>query len=189
MALLPVNLYILPFYAELGIPLYAMSVIIFAARLSDAITDPLMGVLCDRTKTPWGRRKPWILIGTPLLMLALYKLFLPPAAPLFGISRPGLSRSTWLTRLSRCLTTRGALRCRVTTSNERTSAAVESNFTSQVMSLLICFHSSQRSSFIWRLPRVTSIKWQPNSPASSSALWRCGRATLTSFSVGSTPSS
>ena len=81
MALLPVNLYILPFYAELGIPLYAMSVIIFAARLSDAITDPLMGVLCDRTKTPWGRRKPWILIGTPLLMLALYKLFLPPAAP------------------------------------------------------------------------------------------------------------
>ena len=57
-----------------------MSVIIFAARLSDAITDPLMGVLCDRTKTPWGRRKPWILIGTPLLMLALYKLFLPPAA-------------------------------------------------------------------------------------------------------------
>ena len=189
MALLPVNLYILPFYAELGIPLYAMSVIIFAARLSDAITDPLMGVLCDRTKTPWGRRKPWILIGTPLLMLALYKLFLPPAAPLFGISRPGLSRSTWLTRLSRCPITRGALRCRVTTSNARTSAAVESNFTLPVMSLLICFHSSQRSSFTWRLPRVTSIKWQPNSPASSSALWRCGRATLTSFSVGSTPSS
>ena len=81
MALLPVNLYVLPFYAELGIPLYAMSIIIFAARLSDAITDPLMGVLSDRTKTPWGRRKPWILVGTPLLMLSLYKLFLPPAEP------------------------------------------------------------------------------------------------------------
>ena len=161
MALLPVNLYILPFYAELGIPLYAMSVIIFAARLSDAITDPLMGVLCDRTKTPWGRRKPWILIGTPLLMLALYKLFLPPAAPTVWYF------ATWIIALYLAYTiislpiTRGALRCRVTTSNERTSAAVESNFTLPVMSLLICFHSSQRSSFTWRLPRVTSSNGNP----------------------------
>lgn len=81
MALLPVNLYVLPFYAELGISLYAMSAIIFAARLSDAFTDPLMGVITDRTRTSWGRRKPWILVGTPLLMLSLYKLFLPPADP------------------------------------------------------------------------------------------------------------
>ncbi len=81
MALLPVNLYVLPFYAELGIPLYAMSIIIFAARLSDAITDPIMGILTDRTRSRWGRRKPWILAGTPLLMLSLYKLFLPPADP------------------------------------------------------------------------------------------------------------
>ena len=81
MALLPVNLYVLPFYAELGIPLYAMSMVIFAARLSDAITDPLMGVLTDRTRSPWGRRKPWIVVGTPLLLLSLYKLFLPPAEP------------------------------------------------------------------------------------------------------------
>ena len=43
MALLPVNLYVLPFYAELGISLYAMSIVIFAARLSDAFTDPLIG--------------------------------------------------------------------------------------------------------------------------------------------------
>lgn len=81
MALLPVNLYVLPFYAELGVPLYAMSVIIFAARLSDAVTDPIMGILTDRTKSPWGRRKPWIVVGTPLLMLSLYKLFLPPTEP------------------------------------------------------------------------------------------------------------
>ena len=81
MALLPVNLYVLPFYAELGIPLYAMSALIFAARLSDAFTDPVMGVLTDRTQTRWGRRKPWILVGTPLLMVSLYKLFLPPEAP------------------------------------------------------------------------------------------------------------
>jgi Na+/melibiose symporter-like transporter len=81
MALLPVNLYVLPFYAELGISLYAMSFVIFAARLSDAFTDPLIGVLSDRTRTPWGRRKPWILAGAPLLMLSIYKLFIPPSDP------------------------------------------------------------------------------------------------------------
>lgn len=81
MALLPVNLYVLPFYAELGISLYAMSIVIFAARLSDAFTDPLIGVLSDRTRTRWGRRKPWILAGAPLLMLSIYNLFLPPDQP------------------------------------------------------------------------------------------------------------
>jgi glycoside/pentoside/hexuronide:cation symporter, GPH family len=79
MALLPVALYVIPFYAELGIPLYVMSAIILGARLSDAFTDPLIGVLSDNTKTRWGRRKPWILLGTPLLMLSLYKLLVPPA--------------------------------------------------------------------------------------------------------------
>ena len=71
MVLLPVGVYVLPFYAELGISMYLMSVIIFAARLSDAITDPLIGVLSDRTKGRFGRRKPWILGGAPLLMLSL----------------------------------------------------------------------------------------------------------------------
>ena len=78
MALLPVGLYVIPFYAELGIPLYVMSAIILGARLSDAFTDPLIGILSDNTKTRWGRRKPWIILGTPLLMLTLYKLLVPP---------------------------------------------------------------------------------------------------------------
>ena len=35
-------------------------------------------MLSDNTKTPWGRRKRWIILGTPLLMLTLYKLLFPP---------------------------------------------------------------------------------------------------------------
>jgi len=81
MALLPVNLYVLPYYAELGISLYAMSAVIFAARLSDAVTDPIIGVLSDKTKSPWGRRKPWVVAGAPFLMLSIYMLFMPPADP------------------------------------------------------------------------------------------------------------
>lgn len=81
MVLLPVGVYVLPFYAELGISMYAMSAIIFAARLSDAFTDPLIGVLSDRTTSRYGRRKPWILAGAPLLMVSLYMLFVPPDNP------------------------------------------------------------------------------------------------------------
>ncbi|MBV1879871.1 MAG: MFS transporter [Pseudomonadales bacterium] len=81
MVLLPVGLYVLPYYAELGISLYAMSLIIFCARLSDAFTDPLIGVLSDRTKSRWGRRKPWLVGGAPLVMLSMYMLFIPPDNP------------------------------------------------------------------------------------------------------------
>ena len=44
MALLPVGVYVQPHYAELGITLYAMSVVIFLARCSDVVTDPLINV-------------------------------------------------------------------------------------------------------------------------------------------------
>ncbi|MCZ6460344.1 MAG: MFS transporter [Gammaproteobacteria bacterium] len=81
MVLLPLAVYVLPYYVELGISLYTMSAIILIARLSDAFTDPLIGVLSDKTKHRWGRRKPWIVAGAPLLMLSLYMLFVPPEAP------------------------------------------------------------------------------------------------------------
>ena len=80
-ALLPVGVYVQPHYAELGISLFAIGAIIFAARLSDVVTDPLIGVLSDKYRTRIGRRKPWIICGTPLLMFAMYKLFLPPPDP------------------------------------------------------------------------------------------------------------
>ncbi len=80
-ALLPVGVYVQPHYAELGISLTAMAAIIFVARLSDVVTDPLIGVLSDKWRTPIGRRKPWILAGTPLLMISIYMLFLPPENP------------------------------------------------------------------------------------------------------------
>lgn len=80
-ALLPVGVYVQPHYAELGISLTVMATIIFFARFSDVITDPLIGVLSDKLHTPIGRRKPWILIGTPLLMLSVYMLFLPGEEP------------------------------------------------------------------------------------------------------------
>ncbi len=81
MALLPVGVYVQPYYAELGVSLYAMAAIILLARISDVVTDPLIGVLSDRTKSSLGRRKPWLLWGTPLMMISIYMLFVPGDNP------------------------------------------------------------------------------------------------------------
>ncbi len=46
--------------------------------LWNAFNDPLMGLISDRTKTRWGRRKPWIMIATIPLALIMFLLFTPP---------------------------------------------------------------------------------------------------------------
>ena len=51
------------------------------ARLFDAITDPLMGTLSDRTRTRFGRRRPYILGAAVPLGFAFYFLFTPPEVP------------------------------------------------------------------------------------------------------------
>lgn len=76
---LPVAIYIPPFYSgTLGLNLAAIGFILMIARLSDVVTDPLVGALSDRTHTRWGRRRPWVLVGIPLMMLSGYMLFVPP---------------------------------------------------------------------------------------------------------------
>jgi len=45
----------------------------------DAATDPVVGYLSDRTRSPWGRRKPWLVVGAVISSVAIYQLFRPPA--------------------------------------------------------------------------------------------------------------
>ena len=77
-AALPMALFVPAFYAdELGVPLAAVGAAIAASRLLDVVTDPLIGSWSDRVRLPLGRRKAWLVIGTPLFALALWKLFVP----------------------------------------------------------------------------------------------------------------
>ena len=78
---LPLVLFVPPLYGELGLSLASMGFILMLARLSDVFTDPLIGLLSDRTKISLGRRKPWILLGSPLLAISTYFLFVPPDQP------------------------------------------------------------------------------------------------------------
>ncbi len=64
------------YYASvLGMNLGAVGVVFMVVRLIDIGLDPALGVLMDRTRTPWGRFRPWLCAGTPLMMLATALLF------------------------------------------------------------------------------------------------------------------
>ena len=82
---IPINMfktYALVFYVQkLSLITASQFAIITAAyTFLDAIDNPIYGFLSDRTRTPFGRRRPWLVIGTPLLVLCFVMFFNPPAA-------------------------------------------------------------------------------------------------------------
>jgi len=87
---IPINLlktFAAAFYVkDLGLITAAQwATILFVYTFIDALDNPVYGYLSDRTRTKWGRRKPWLLIGTPLLVLGLI-FFYSPASFLSGQS-------------------------------------------------------------------------------------------------------
>ncbi len=62
----------------LGVSAAAMAVILFCARIFDAINDPIMGVVVAKTKTKWGKFRPWLMIGTLTNAVILFMMFAAP---------------------------------------------------------------------------------------------------------------
>ena len=81
LAVIPVSLY-LPFVYStyLGIDLATVGIVLMAARLSDVVTDPLIGYLSDRTNTRFGKRKPWLAAGSVVMGVSAWQLFTPTSA-------------------------------------------------------------------------------------------------------------
>ena len=61
----------------LGIVAASASTIMMVSKIWDAVTDPLMGSITDNTRTKWGRRRPYMVFGGVLLIIALALLFAP----------------------------------------------------------------------------------------------------------------
>lgn len=80
---LPINMFksfAAIFYVDmLGLSMerYALIPLIYA--FVDAIDNPVYGFLSDNTRTKWGRRRPWLLIGTPLLILCFILFYNVPS--------------------------------------------------------------------------------------------------------------
>jgi len=69
-----------------AIPAAAAGAAVMVGKLWDAVTDPMMGFISDRTRSRWGRRRPYLLFGSVPLFLSMWFFFSNP-----HISSPVLS--------------------------------------------------------------------------------------------------
>jgi len=71
--------FLLYFYTDvLGISPAAAAGVLFVARLIDAISDPLMGMIAERTQSRWGRMRPYLLFGAiPLALITVLTFTVP----------------------------------------------------------------------------------------------------------------
>ncbi|MFD1905821.1 MFS transporter [Paenibacillus rhizoplanae] len=70
------SMYILFFYTDLlGIPATTASVILVVASIVDACLDPLMGMITDKTRSRWGKFRPYLLFAPFLIALATIVCF------------------------------------------------------------------------------------------------------------------
>ena len=62
-----VSNFLMIFYTDVfGISMAAVSALMLFSRFWDAINDPIVGGLTDKTKSKWGRYRPWLLVAAPI---------------------------------------------------------------------------------------------------------------------------
>ena len=64
------GVFIIVLVQDLGFAALLWGIIQFVPRIFDAITDPIMGFVSDNTKSKWGRRRQYVLIGAIIMGLA-----------------------------------------------------------------------------------------------------------------------
>jgi len=68
--------FLMIFYTDVfGIGMGAVATLMLVSRIWDAVNDPLIGFLTDKTKSRWGRFRPWLLFGAPITALILVLTF------------------------------------------------------------------------------------------------------------------
>ncbi|MFP4847057.1 MFS transporter [Winogradskyella sp. PE311] len=60
---------------DLGFPGWMWGVIYLFPRLFDFVTDPIMGYISDNTKSRWGRRKPYVILGGIILFISFIAMW------------------------------------------------------------------------------------------------------------------
>ena len=91
---IPIYVYLPKFYTDaVGISISTVGFLLMAVRLFDAVTDPVIGYLSDKISTPFGRRRPFIALGSLGLAISLLFLFIPPTSS--GID-PAFRFGFWL---------------------------------------------------------------------------------------------
>ena len=90
---------LVPIYytSQFGFTLASVGAALLLVRLFDAVTDPLVGFFSDRSRTSIGRRRPWMIVGAPILIIGVWLLFCPPEDPnlLFLILASAITYLGW----------------------------------------------------------------------------------------------
>ncbi|WP_432814711.1 MFS transporter [Sphingorhabdus sp.] len=75
---LPIAIYLAPLYSgQMQLALQLIGISLILARLSDFITDPIIGIISDRWRPKIGRRRVWLIFGSVTMMAGVYLLFRP----------------------------------------------------------------------------------------------------------------
>ncbi|GAA1716539.1 MFS transporter [Isoptericola hypogeus] len=80
---IPINLVrgsVILYYVDiLGLDVRAYGIVMTVYAVIDAIDNPVLGYLSDRTRTRFGRRRPWLVVAGPLLAASMIALFSVPS--------------------------------------------------------------------------------------------------------------
>lgn len=111
--ILPLAIFLPPFYTRtLGLGLAEVGLVFMLVRVFDILTDPLMGVVGDRFHSRWGRRRHWLVLALPCLLLGVYMAFMPSGSPTIfylgawlavlyvGATMKTISHQAWAAELS-----------------------------------------------------------------------------------------
>ncbi len=162
--------YVMYYYQDvLGLSASFVGLVLMAARLFDALNDPFMGVVVAKTRTRWGRFRPWILSGTILNALVLYALFAAPVMSgaammvyfsivyvLWGVTYTMMDIPFWSMIPAVTETPKDRENLSMV---GRTSAGVGSAIISMLAMLLVGFFggSSERAGFRWVALLVSAV--------------------------------
>lgn len=71
-----VSNFLMIFYTDVfGISMASVSALMLFSRVWDAVNDPIVGALTDKTKSRWGRYRPWLLFAAPITAVILILTF------------------------------------------------------------------------------------------------------------------
>ena len=60
---------------QMGIAAGAVSFLTLFVRIFDGINDPIIGSIADRTKSRWGRYRPWFMVGSIVMAILIVLQF------------------------------------------------------------------------------------------------------------------
>ena len=89
--------YYLPiFYSNIfGLSLIDAGVLVLVTRIWDAVSDPMMGIIADRTNTKWGKYRPYLLWVAPFFTICGILLFTTPRTHWAVICQPTVGSGRW----------------------------------------------------------------------------------------------